>query len=38
MASEREVELSGMSAQLKDAEEGIREYRHKMLSYQESMD
>lgn len=38
MASEREVEISSVSAQLRDAEDAVRDYRGKMGAMQENME
>jgi hypothetical protein len=38
MTSEREVEISSVSAQLRDAEEAVREYRGKLAGMQENME
>lgn len=38
MASEREVEISAVSAQLRDAEDAVREYRGKLAGMQENVD
>jgi hypothetical protein len=36
MASDKEVEISKMAAQIQDAEETVREYRGKIAGMQES--